>query len=167
MSATIAAQETIQLLYCDHHGWLHGWLRKQLGNSFDAADLAHDTFLRVMTSQRLMSLGDEPRAFLTDVAKKVVIDHWRRREIERAYLETIAHLPQSQVPSEEARLLIQEAIAVCDAMLFKLGARTRKIFLMAQLEGLTYQQIAEVMSVSLITVKRHMRDAFVACMQAV
>lgn len=165
MSATIAAQERIQSLYCDYHGWLHAWLRKKLGNSFDAADLAHDTFIRVMNSQRLLSLGDEPRAFLTDVAKKVVIDHWRRREIERAYLESVADLPEQQIPSEETRLLIQEAIALCDAMLFKLGAKTRKMFLMAQLEGLTYNEIAELTGVSLITVKRHMRDAFVACMQ--
>ena len=31
-----------------HHGWLHNWLRAKLGNSFDAADLAQDTFIRVL-----------------------------------------------------------------------------------------------------------------------
>ena len=35
--------DAVTQIYRDHHGWLSGWLRKKLGNSFDAADLAHDT----------------------------------------------------------------------------------------------------------------------------
>ncbi|MCH1999596.1 RNA polymerase subunit sigma, partial [Achromobacter xylosoxidans] len=38
--------DTVTQIYREHHGWLSAWLRKKLGNSFDAADLAHDTFLR-------------------------------------------------------------------------------------------------------------------------
>lgn len=30
-------QDRIESLYVDHHSWLHGWLRRQLGNSFGAA----------------------------------------------------------------------------------------------------------------------------------
>ena len=30
----------VHALYRGHHGWLLGWLRGRLGNSFDAADLA-------------------------------------------------------------------------------------------------------------------------------
>jgi hypothetical protein len=39
-------------LYAEHHGWLHGWLRKKLGNAGDAADLAHDTYLRILATGR-------------------------------------------------------------------------------------------------------------------
>ena len=39
---------TPSTLYSTHHGWLHNWLRAKLGNSFDAADLAQDTFIRVL-----------------------------------------------------------------------------------------------------------------------
>lgn len=35
-------------LYLDHHGWLHGWLRRRLDCTDTAADLAHDTFLRLL-----------------------------------------------------------------------------------------------------------------------
>ncbi len=33
-------------LYVQHHGWL----RRRLGNPADVADLAHDTYVRVMES---------------------------------------------------------------------------------------------------------------------
>lgn len=40
-------------LYLDHHDWLAGWLRGRLGCSQDAADLAHDTYLRLLGRPRL------------------------------------------------------------------------------------------------------------------
>ncbi|VFR24545.1 FIG006045: Sigma factor, ECF subfamily [plant metagenome] len=155
----------LHALYSDHHGWLHGWLRRKLGNTWDAADLAHDTFIRVMTGRRpVADLGPEPRALLTHIAKGLVVDHWRRQEVERAYLDALSQLPEASHPSPESRLLILQALYRIEAMLRGLPARTREIFLLAQLDGLTYAVIARRMGVSLITVKRHMRDAFLACL---
>jgi len=154
----------IQDLYCEHHGWLHRWLDRKLGNASDAADLAHDTFMRLLTRQTSTHLGAEPRALLTHIAKGLMIDSWRRQEVERAYLETIAHLPEQHVPSPETRWLILEALYRIEAMLRDLPEKTRQAFLMSQIDGLSYQQIADALGVSLISVKRYMRDAFLACL---
>lgn len=165
MLAADSATQQVHILYADHHGWLYGWLRRKLGNACDAADLAHDTFLRVMLSRRLPAqLGPEPRALLTHIAKGLVVDHWRRQEVERAYREALAHLPAPEAPSPETRLLILEALYRVEAMLRGLPARTRDIFLLAQLDGLTYPQIADRLGTSLVTVKRHMRSAYAACL---
>jgi RNA polymerase sigma-70 factor (ECF subfamily) len=154
----------IQALYCEHHGWLYRWLDRKLGNASDAADLAHDTFMRLLTRPHGAGFGSEPRALLTHIAKGLVIDSWRRQEVERAYLETIAHLPEQEVPSPETRWLILEALYRIEAMLRDLPEKTRQAFLMSQIDGLTYQQIADELKVSLVSVKRYMRDAFLACL---
>ncbi|MBO3274253.1 sigma-70 family RNA polymerase sigma factor [Pseudomonas schmalbachii] len=163
MPAEFAPQREIHALYSNHHGWLYGWLRGKLGNACDAADLAHDTFVRLMQSRRTQ-FGDEPRALLTHIAKALVVDHWRRQDVERAYLDAIAHLPEPETPSPETRLLILEALYRIEAMLRGLPEQTREIFLLAQLDGLAYREIAERLGTSLITVKRHMRKAFLACL---
>lgn len=153
-----------EALYNTHHPWLLSWLRRRLGNASDAADLAHDTFVRLMVSPRGAAVDGEPRAFLTHVAKGLVIDLWRRRELERAYLEAIAHLPQAHAPSPETQLLVIEALLQIDRLLAGLGPRTRQIFLLAQLDGLTLQQISERMDTPVITVRRHVHKALVTCM---
>lgn len=153
----------VETLYCEHHSWLHGWLSRKLGNASDAADLAHDTFIRLLTRQSRV-FGNEPRALLTHIAKGLVVDRWRRQEVERAYLESIAHLPEPEVPSPETRWLILEALHRIDAMLREMPSRVRQTFLASQIDGLTYAEIAEQQGVSLITVKRDMRDAFLACL---
>lgn len=150
-------------LYSDHHPWLERWLRSRLGNACDAADLAQDTFVRVLAARRTAIAG-EPRAYLTHIAKNLVVDRWRRQEVERAYLQAIAHLPEPQAPSPEARLIILESLVRIEAMLRGMPARTQEVFLLAQLDGVTYVEIASRFGMPLITVKRHMRKAFGACL---
>jgi RNA polymerase sigma-70 factor (ECF subfamily) len=158
--------DTVTKLYRDHHGWLSIWLRKKLGNSFDAADLAHDTFVRVMSGRRKDGMGAEPRALLTHIAKGLVVDHWRRRALEEAYLAVVAQLPAPEVPSPEVRALILETLHAIDATLRTLPVKTREIFLMSQFDGMAYADIAHCQGVSLATVKRHMQKALTACLIA-
>jgi len=155
---------TVQSLYVHHHGWLRGWLQRKLGDACEAADLAHDTFVRLMGSRRLSALNDEPRALITHIAKGLLVDHWRRRQVQQAYLETLAHLPEPQAPSPETELIVVETLLRIDAMLRGLPARTRQAFLMAQLDGLTLQQIADQTGSTLITVRRDIQRALVGCM---
>ena len=155
----------IQTLYCDHHGWLQGWLRKKLGNAFDAADLAQDTFLRILAAPDKQ--GDwqlrEPRAYLTVVAKRLLANLYRRRSLEQAYFEALSALPEPQAPSPEQQAIILETLQEIDAMLDGLAPPVRRAFLMAQLEGLGYAEIAATLGVSERTVKRYMAEAMARC----
>ncbi|MEZ0316600.1 MAG: sigma-70 family RNA polymerase sigma factor [Methylophilaceae bacterium] len=161
--STANTPQIVQSLYSDHHGWLHSWLRKKLGCTHSAADLAQDTFLRLLGQRQALDLS-QSRALLTHIAKGLMVDYWRRLDVERAYLEAIANFPEPQAPSPETQLLVLEALYRIEAMLRSMPPKTMEIFLLSQLDGLTYLQIATQMDISLITVKRHMRNGFVACM---
>lgn len=147
MSAPIllsAHHRAMHALYSEHHGWLQNWLRGKLGCAADAADLAQDTFLRILLKRELREIGI-PRAFLRTIARGLVIDHWRREELQRAYLESIAHLPEAQAPSPEARELVLELLEEISRMLDGLKPKVRTAFLLAQCEDLSHRQIAERM----------------------
>jgi len=152
----------VQALYRSHHGWLNAWLRARLGNAADAADLAQDTFVRLLQRSERLELK-APRAFLRTIARGLVIDHWRREEIERAYLETIAHLPEAETPSAETRALVIELLESIARMLEGLRPKVRQAFLLAQCEGLTHKQIAAQMGLSLRSVERYVADALYHC----
>ena len=156
-------RSTFDLFYSEHHAWLFGWVRRKLGCRSSAEDLAQDTFLRLLR-RPLSDVGDRPRALLTHIAKGLLVDRWRRQELERAYLEALAALPEELAPGPEARELILETLERIDAALGELPALTREAFLLAQLDGLTYPAIAERLGLSLATVKRYMRAAFIACL---
>lgn len=152
----------VQYIYEQHHSWLYGWLRNRLCDACDAADVAHDTFVRILSAANATQIR-EPRDYLATVAKGLVIDRYRRKAIERAYEQAVASRPQSTVISEEEKALIIETLWIVDKTLNELGARTKLILMLSQIEGLTYQQIALKLKVSLTTVKKHMIRAFTEC----
>jgi len=157
------AQAT-QALYLRHHGWLVARLRRKLGCAWDAADLAQSTFVRVLTAsgQRLEELA-EPRAYLTTVAQRLLANHLRRRQIERAYLEALASLPEPVAPAPEVRLMVLETLCAIDRLLDGLPVVARKAFLLWRLEELTQEEIAEQLGLSRTTVRRHLAAAAERC----
>jgi RNA polymerase sigma-70 factor (ECF subfamily) len=163
---TVAApHQHFNTLYCQHHGWLQRWLGFKLGNTSDAADLAHDTFIRLIGRSDLATVR-EPRALLTTVAHGLMVNRFQRLALERAYLEALAALPVPLAISPEQRMLILETLHEIDAMLDALPPRVRQAFLLSQLDGLPYADIAVRLGVSLITVKRYMKQAFLQCLLA-
>ena len=131
-------------------------------NASDAADVAHDTFVRILGGRHAAQIV-EPRDYLATIARGLVIDRYRRHAIEQAYKQTLAERPEAIAISEEDKAIIIETLVAVDKSLSALGERARRIFMLSQIEGLTSQQIADQLQVSLTTVKKHMIRALTEC----
>lgn len=154
---------TIETIYRQEHGWLKAWLQRKLGTSTHAADLAHDTFVRLLAAPGSEPIR-EPRAFLRTVAHGLLVNHWRRQDLERAWIETLAQLPPALAPSPEERAIALQTLQLVDAMLRRINPKARAAFLLSQLDGLTYAAIAAQLKVSERMVKRYMAQAVFECL---
>lgn len=157
-------EHSLHDLYLDHRGWLENWLRRRMGNAWDAADLSQDTFLRVLGSSHAIVDMREPRAYLLTVGKRLLSNFYTRRSLEQAYLNALAQLPEDCVPSPEQRWILLETLQALDELLDGLPRAVRRAFLWSQLEGLGYREIAERLQVSERTVKRYMAQAYEHCL---
>ena len=85
-STDSGASQALGSMYAQHNPWLVAWLQRRLGNRCDAADLAQDTFTRIWVSARTQAIEDirEPRAYLTTVARRLLVNHLERRWVEQA-----------------------------------------------------------------------------------
>lgn len=158
---------SVHHLYLDHHRWLFNWLNRKLGDSADAADIAQDTFIRIINTSINEHVADdainEPRAYLAVVAKRLVANLYRRRVLEKAYLDSLAQFPMAVMPSLEHQALILETLQQIDSLLDELPSKVRDAFLLSQLDGLTYAQVAMQLKVSERSVKRYMVQAMAKC----
>lgn len=157
------ATQLVESLYSHHHGWLYQWLWRKLGCRDGAADLAHDTFLRVLSAKPTDALR-EPRAYLSTIANGLLVNHWRRLALERAYLAALAQCEPGLEVSPEERALTLEALMQVDRMLDALAPKARQAFLMSQLDGMTYAAIGAQLQVSERMVKKYMAQAMLQCM---
>ena len=156
-----SAASTLDVIYTEHHGWLRRCLSKRTGCVHLAADITQDVFVRLLKRNSLPEMR-EPRAYLARIAHGLVVDQWRRAAIERAWLETAALL-HTAVTSAEEQAEIVEALVRIDMLLDGLKPRTREVFLLSRLDGLTYPEIAQRLSVSLSTVEKDMARAMRHC----
>lgn len=167
LPSTLAARDDaspapIEGLYRDHRSWLFGWLRKKVGCRHRAEDLAQDVFLRVIQGEKAVRV-EQARALLTTIARGLVIDLHRRSALEHAYLAYLGAMPVDHAPSPEAQAEQLQALMQLDRLLDALPANARAAFLLSQLDGLTYPQIAERLNVSVSSVQQYMVRAMAAC----
>ncbi|HMN43774.1 MAG TPA: sigma-70 family RNA polymerase sigma factor [Povalibacter sp.] len=160
-NSSVSGADSLHSLYASHHGWLRDWLRRKLSCSEQAADLAQDTFLKLLGKPLDIR---EPRSYLTAVARGLMVDRFRRQAIETAYLAALAARPEPASIELETQAIIIETLVAVDRLLDQLGSRTRAVFLLAQLEGLTQVEIAERLKLSLPTVRRHLVRAYTECL---
>lgn len=158
---------SITRLYGEHHGWLVGWLRKKVGCPHHADDLAHDTFVRIIGARDLLTLN-EPRAYLTTTAKRLMIDQVRRRQIEQAYLAELALTAEKSEfsPSPEQTLAAIQALQQIGAALDGLAEKPRQAFLLHYLDGQTHAEIALYLDVSARMIRKYLVQALLHCHRA-
>ncbi len=119
--------------------------------------------MRVMSSETLSTIRD-PRSLLCTIAKRVMVDLFRRNALEKAYLEMLALMPEGVAPSPEERESQLETLQLVDSMLDGLNGKTREAFLLSQLDGLTYSEIAHKLGVSVSSVKKYVAKAVEHCL---
>lgn len=158
-------QAAISDLYCEHHDWLFGWLRRKLGCAHNAADLAQDTFARILNARESVASLREPRAFLSTTARRLIIDQVRRKHIENAYLQELALTAEALegFQSPEHILSTLEALEHIAFMLEGLHDNVRQAFVLYYLDGLTQSEIARQLGLSDRTVRKYLIQALLHC----
>jgi len=155
-----------QALYAEHHSWLLHWLKRRLHDAGLAGDLAQDTFLKIFVARSSAGIL-QPRPFLATIAKRLLANHCRREELERAYLDALLHQPQASTPSPEAMSILLESLQLVDRALDQLSAKARAAFLLAHLDGMTYAEIAAELGTTTHSVKKYLSKANLLCFFAV
>lgn len=161
MPADARFQSDMHALYIDHHGWLYAWLRRKLGCAHNAADVAQDTFVRILNSRDALLAMREPRAYLTTTATRLMVDQARRHALEKAYLAELATNVESMAtaPSSERLLEVLQALEQIDAALHGVSDNAREAFLMHYLDGETHLVVASKLGVSSRMVQKYLVQA--------
>lgn len=156
-------QQTLEILYREHHSWLWHWIKSRLDCDDQARDLTQETFIKLLLQNRAEDLR-APKAYLSSIARGLLVDVFRRRSVEKAYLDALALQPEQHAISPELQHSILETLMEIDQMLDTMSERGRQIFLMAQLDGLSYVEISRRLDISVNTVRKHFIRAMTQCL---
>ncbi|CAM4286993.1 RNA polymerase sigma factor [Comamonas aquatilis] len=136
-----------------------------------AADLAQESYARVLAVQQSGEVITEPRALLYRTARNLVIDQYRRSEVRGAYAAAegdssidavdLATGPEALEP-EVAAMSSQTVDALLTAI-GELPLRCREAFILHKFDGLSQSEVARQMGISVTMVERHIKLGMQAC----
>lgn len=131
-----------------------------LGNTQDAEDILHDTYLKL--SNRPLTESD--RGLVIRTATNLALDRLRSRKLrsETVHYDSADGAVFEAIQPERIVGAKRNLSALLDAI-NALPPRCARVFLLARVDGMTYQQIADVLNISLSTVEKDMAAAIAFC----
>src|SRR5438874_4294533 len=159
-AAIVPPEEVLLRAFNDLRDELVSTLMYILGNRDDAHDAAQDAFLKCWRTRAGLAAVQNLRAWIFRVglnaAKDLQRSAWRRRS--RPLLEEAAmFVDRAEEPSRAAEE--REDVGRLRRAITNLRTEEKEVFLLRQNGGLTYEQIAEIRSAPVGTVKTQMRAA--------
>ena len=157
-------------LMAQHGTALEKCLARKLDSPEDAAEVAQESFLRLHRMQQPENL-DNARAFLFQVASNLAIDQLRRRTLHFRFLKSEKNLSEGGEPfdsnasaaSPEHILAAREKLSYIYRAVDELPFRVKQAFLLHRHRGMSYQDIATEMDVSVSSVEKYILEALRHC----
>jgi RNA polymerase sigma-70 factor (ECF subfamily) len=149
-------------LVTHYSGPVYGLVAGMVSESCDAADITQDVFLKVFRGIRGFRRGSSLKTWLYRIAIREALNHrrwlWRHHrqqdsiDVEASEghasfeIEDAGSTPFDQAASHELQQAVQNALA-------KLPEVFRSAVILRDLEGMSYEEVAEVLTVTVGTVK--------------
>lgn len=142
--------------YCKR---LFGFVFRYIKQKEDAEEIVQEVFVKIWESRYKIDAYTSFESFLFTVAYNVTISLLRKRTTEKKYLD---HINTLQRPITTPDLIddihFNELNDSVHALLNEITARQKEIFIMSREDGLTHDEIAKKLNISVNTVKKHMAN---------
>ena len=147
-------------MFEDHYDLICNYLNAQTRDWDLSQEVAQKTFVKVWEKRKDITFSSSPKSYLFQAARNTLIDHYRSSKSSssnaEAYSEQIEKA--TEMSTEDGGLGVTQKIAWA---VDQLKPKTREIFLLNKQEGLTYDEIADYLSISKRTVEYNMKNALI------
>ncbi len=124
-------------------------------NKDDAMDIVQETFLRLYQKANLFQKGKNFQSWLLQIAKNLCIDYHRKYHSKETKFDREVPREEMNLPAQnsQACYLSSDLKEIFSSCLDKLAERQRMIFVMKHYNQHKYKEIAQILNISLGTVK--------------
>ncbi len=117
-----------------------------------AEDILQDTFIQLIRKPKVFNDSDNGFAYIMTIARNLSLNHIKREK--KNQISTMEELDVFSTSTENN----SEKSAFLKEFLSTLSEEEKRVLILKESYGFTFQEIAKVMKLSLATVKRRMAD---------
>jgi RNA polymerase sigma-70 factor (ECF subfamily) len=146
VSDSAADRTFIEQLFALHHAEIYAYIFRMVRDADVAADFAQDTFIKAYKAQDSLEDRTKARAWLYQIAHRVVLDEMRRRRIVRFMPWTGENY--GAAPSAEHLAMEMRFSGPLARALARIPERQRAALLLAEVNDLTGLELADALGIS-------------------
>lgn len=125
----------------------------------DAEEIVQEVFIKIWESRGKIDVYSSFESFLFTIAYNATISLIRKRVNEKKYLEHLKSMQQFiYAPDITDEIHFKELNEKVQSLVNELTPRQKEIFQLSRKEGLTHDEIAKRLNISVNTVKKHMSN---------
>ena len=136
-----------------------GSVEKITGNRDEAWDIAQDTFAKLWQQRSNIDPEKSLDALVKAMATNTAINTVKHRKTHARYHREQLFLQNDEDHSADTRMLSHELQRKVDLIISQMPPRQREVFLLSREKDMTYNQIAEQLGISPLTVRTHISTA--------
>lgn len=151
-------EKAFRALYDAYFDHLSAFVFKICKSTEATEEIVQDVFVKLWINRQNFSHIDSPEAYIFSMARNRTIDHLHRLakdtgliSVLTGQLSSMGNEIEEKLNAKELGLLIREALG-------QLSIQKRTIFQLSKEQGLSHDEIAEVMHLSKSTVKNHLSE---------
>ncbi|EGP47113.1 RNA polymerase sigma factor [Achromobacter insuavis] len=156
----MAPQPDVARLYAAYAERLRRYLFLKTGEAELSADLVQECFARLVAQEDELP-SDNALAYLYAIANRLLIDHRRNHHQARTEVasDELLQSVRDLRTAPDVHVHVRRQLARLAATLAELPLRTRQIFQLCRVEGLSYQDAARYLDISPSSVQKHLAMA--------
>lgn len=152
-------QSAFEKLFEQHHKKLYIFLFRLLNSKEDAEEIVQDTFMKIWERRDDFIEGYPFEPFLFRIAKNAFLNLSRKRVNRKVFENHLVFLNEPFAADGEEYVIFEETKAILNTIISRLPPKRKEIFLLRRIEGLTRNEIAEKLGISIITVDSQLLKA--------
>ena len=134
---------------------LYGFVIRYIKLEADAEEIVQEVFVKIWESRNKIDVHSSFEYFLFTVAYNTTMSLLRKRSSEKKYLDYLKAIQINNAPDLIDEIHFNELNAKVNSLLNELTPRQKEIFQLSREEGLTHDEIAKKLDISVNTVKKH------------
>lgn len=153
-------EQAFELLFRKYYTRLCGFANKFLNDPEEARNIVQDVFTKIWEGREDIEIDESLKSYIFKVAQNLSLNKLARNKVESRYIEVYkqVYIDNKYISASES-LFEKELENNISVALNKLPAKCRKIFDLSRVEGLKYNEIAEMLQISVKTVEAQMSKA--------
>ena len=153
------SQEAFEELYARFRERLMCFCKQYVRNEVEAEDIVHDIFLKLWETRHFLNPELSFSGYVHTMAKNHISDKFRHFDVHSRFAQNIL-INQIDVTTEtEDSIINNDYIELLNEWTERLPPKQKEIFRLSHIEGLTYQEISELLQTPVGNVRKQVSRA--------